>query len=78
MKEAWKGATRGEARPCRQAFLDTGRKVTRFMHGYEYLQDCDPVTNRLERDVHGKEFHKPVNPETLRTQIRFGCPTTVR
>jgi hypothetical protein len=48
------------------------------MQGYEYMQDCDPVTNRLERDVHGKEFHKPVNPETLRTQIRFGCPTTVR
>ena len=36
------------------SFLDTGREVVGFMHGYEYLQDYDPVTNRLERDVHYK------------------------
>ncbi len=41
------------------SFLDTGRDVVGFMHGYEYLQDYDPVTNRLEKDVHYKEFHLP-------------------
>jgi len=41
------------------SFLDTGREVIGFMHGYEYLQDYDPVTSRLERDVHYKEFHLP-------------------
>ncbi len=41
------------------SFLDTGREVVGFMHGYEYLQDYDPVTNRLEKDVHYKEFRLP-------------------
>ncbi len=41
------------------SFLDTGREVVGFMHGYEHLQDYDPVTNRLERDVHYREFQLP-------------------
>lgn len=41
------------------SFLDTGRDVIGFMQGYEHLQDYDPVTNRLERDIHYKEFHLP-------------------
>jgi 6-phosphofructokinase 1 len=41
------------------SFLDTGREVVGFMHGYEYLQDYNPVTSRLERDVHYKEFQLP-------------------
>ncbi len=41
------------------SFLDTGRDVVGFMHGYEYLQDYDPVTNRLELGVHYKEFRLP-------------------
>ncbi len=41
------------------SFLDTGREVVGFMQGYEYLQDYDPVTNRLELNNHYKEFALP-------------------
>ncbi len=41
------------------SFLDTGREVVGFMQGYESLQDYDPVTNRLERNRHYKEFDLP-------------------
>jgi len=41
------------------SFLDTGRVVIGFKQGYEYLQHYDPVTNRLERNVHYREFKLP-------------------
>ncbi|MDM7915420.1 MAG: 6-phosphofructokinase [Candidatus Eisenbacteria bacterium] len=43
------------------SFLDDGREVIGFMHGYENLQLYHPVTNRLIRDEHYREFtHKEV------------------
>ncbi len=38
------------------SYLDAGIEVVGFMQGYEHLQDYDPVTNRLERGTHFKEF----------------------
>lgn len=43
------------------SFLDDGREVVGFMHGYESLQKYHPVTNRLKRGEHYIEFtHKEV------------------
>ncbi|MEW6439620.1 MAG: 6-phosphofructokinase [bacterium] len=41
------------------SFLDSGRQVVGFYQGYQFLQDYHPVTNRLERNVHYREFHLP-------------------
>lgn len=43
------------------SFLDDGRQVVGFMHGYENLQQYHPVTHRLILDDHYREFtHKDV------------------
>jgi 6-phosphofructokinase 1 len=43
------------------SFLDDGRQVVGFMHGYENLQNYHPVTHRLVLDEHYREFtHKDV------------------
>ena len=43
------------------SFLDDGRQVVGFMHGYENLQEYHPVTHRLILDEHYREFtHKDV------------------
>jgi ATP-dependent phosphofructokinase / diphosphate-dependent phosphofructokinase len=43
------------------SFLDDGRQVVGFMHGYENLQQYHPVTHRLIMDDHYREFtHKDV------------------
>ena len=39
------------------SFLDAGRQVVGFYQGYLNLQDYHPVTNRLEHNVHYREFH---------------------
>ncbi|MBI5835778.1 MAG: 6-phosphofructokinase [Candidatus Eisenbacteria bacterium] len=43
------------------SFLDDNRQVLGFMYGYEHLQKYHPVTYRLTREEHYKEFtHKDV------------------
>jgi 6-phosphofructokinase 1 len=38
------------------SFLDAGRQVVGFYQGYQNLQEYHPVTNRLEQNVHYREF----------------------
>src|SRR5689334_21268210 len=38
------------------SFLEEGREVVGFFHGYSNLQDYNPVTHRLRPDEHFREF----------------------
>jgi len=38
------------------SFLDSGREVIGFLHGYEHLQDYHPITHRLQNGVHYKQL----------------------
>ncbi len=38
------------------SFLDSGREVIGFYNGYEHLQQYDPFSYRLQRDVHYRVF----------------------